>query len=154
MLCVFTPTLGKYFLIKFSIIHSVPPVTSSRNWILSMEVEASMELVLFQSWLTDGTFYTHLPVKICPSPFLNALWIWSGFWAMCEQWSNQIQWVNNSCECLCGPGLQATHLGELPLKEAQCPDLGQYVCCETPGSIRLIRINWVDVGWCTGLTYR
>lgn len=45
-----------FYIIQFSLMHSVPVVMVSRNGILSLEIESSPELALFQPWLTDGTF--------------------------------------------------------------------------------------------------
>lgn len=44
------------------------PVTAARNRMLSMEIESSLELALFRSWLTDITFHTHMSMGIMQKP--------------------------------------------------------------------------------------
>lgn len=63
---LFTFLFFPYFcVIQFSVPHLVP---LGRNKVLNMEKISSLELGLFQPWLTFGTFHTRLLVEIMQGP--------------------------------------------------------------------------------------
>lgn len=53
---------------QFSLMHPVPPAMAGRDRFLSIEIAPSLELALFQSWPTDGTFHILLLIGIMQDP--------------------------------------------------------------------------------------